>query len=350
MGNIRRIYVEKKTDYAVRARELKEEFEDYLSLKNLEAVRVLIRYDIENLDEATYKKALGIVFSEPPVDLLYEENFPLEASEREFSVEYLPGQFDQRADSAVQCVKLLNEEAESVIQSATTYVVKGEITDKEFEKIKAYLINPVDSREADKDKPETIVQNFPEPPDVKIFEGFRTMSEDELKELNASLNLAMTFKDFLFIRKYFTEEEKREPSVTEIRMLDTYWSDHCRHTTFLTELTEIEFEEGKYSKPLVDSYNSYKENFAELYKGRDDKYICLMDIALMGMKKLKALGKLTDMEVSDEINACSIVVPVEETLADGTKNTEEWLIFFKNETHNHPTEIDPFGGAATCLG
>ena len=350
MGNIRRIYVEKKTDYAVRARELKEEFADYLSLKNLEAVRVLIRYDIENLDEATYKKALGIVFSEPPVDLLYEENFPLEASEREFSVEYLPGQFDQRADSAVQCVKLLNEEAEPVIQSATTYVVKGEITDKEFEEIKAYLINPVDSREADKDKPETIVQNFPEPPDVKIFEGFRTMSEDELKELYASLNLAMTFKDFLFIRKYFTEEEKREPSVTEIRMLDTYWSDHCRHTTFLTELTEIEFEEGKYSKPLVDSYNSYKENFAELYKDRDDKYICLMDIALMGMKKLKALGKLTDMEVSDEINACSIVVPVEETLADGTKHTEEWLIFFKNETHNHPTEIEPFGGAATCLG
>ena len=350
MGNIRRIYVEKKTDYAVRARELKEEFADYLSLKNLEAVRVLIRYDIENLDEATYKKALGIVFSEPPVDLLYEENFPLEASEREFSVEYLPGQFDQRADSAVQCVKLLNEEAEPVIQSATTYVVRGEITDKEFEGIKAYLINPVDSREADKDKPETIVQNFPEPPDVKIFEGFRTMSEDELKELYASLNLAMTFKDFLFIRKYFAEEEKRDPSVTEIRMLDTYWSDHCRHTTFLTELTEIDFEEGKYSKPLVDSYNSYKENFAELYKDRDDKYICLMDIALMGMKKLKALGKLTDMEVSDEINACSIVVPVEETLADGTKHTEEWLIFFKNETHNHPTEIEPFGGAATCLG
>ena len=350
MGNIRRIYVEKKNDYAVRARELKEEFEDYLSLKKLEAVRVLIRYDIENLDEATYKKALGIVFSEPPVDLLYEENFPLKTSEREFSVEYLPGQFDQRADSAVQCVKLLNEEAEPVIQSATTYVVKGEITDKEFEEIKAYLINPVDSREADKDKPETIVQNFPEPSDVKIFEGFRTMSEDELKVLYASLNLAMTFKDFLFIRKYFKEEEKREPSVTEIRMLDTYWSDHCRHTTFLTELTEIDFEEGKYSKPLVDSYNSYKANFAELYKDRDDKYICLMDIALMGMKKLKALGKLTDMEVSDEINACSIVVPVEETLADGTKHTEEWLIFFKNETHNHPTEIEPFGGAATCLG
>ena len=350
MGNIRRVYVEKKKDYAVRAKELKEEFADYLSLKTIENVRVLIRYDIENLDEATYKKSLGIVFSEPPVDLLYEENFPLASDEREFSVEYLPGQFDQRADSAVQCVKLLNKEAEPVIQSATTYVVKGQLTDKEFEEIKAYLINPVDSREALKDKPDTIVQTFPEPSDVKIFEGFITMPEDELCELYSSLNLAMTFKDFLFIRKYFSEEEKRNPSVTEIRMLDTYWSDHCRHTTFLTELTEVSFEEGKYTTPLVNSFNDYKENFATLYRDRDDKYICLMDIALMGMKKLREMGKLTDMEVSDEINACSIVVPVEETLADGTKHTEEWLIFFKNETHNHPTEIEPFGGAATCLG
>ena len=350
MGNIRRVYVEKKRDYAVRTKELKEEFADYLSLKTIENVRVLIRYDIENLDEATYKKSLGIVFSEPPVDLLYEENFPLASDEREFSVEYLPGQFDQRADSAVQCVKLLNKEAEPVIQSATTYVVKGQLTDKEFEEIKAYLINPVDSREALKDKPDTIVQTFPEPSDVKIFEGFITMPEDDLRELYLSLNLAMTFKDFLFIRKYFSEEEKRNPSVTEIRMLDTYWSDHCRHTTFLTELTEVSFEEGKYTTPLVNSFNDYKENFASLYKDRDDKYICLMDIALMGMKKLREMGKLTDMEVSDEINACSIVVPVEEILADGTKHTEEWLIFFKNETHNHPTEIEPFGGAATCLG
>ena len=350
MGNIRRVYVEKKKDYAVRAKELKEEFADYLSLKTIENVRVLIRYDIENLDEATYKKSLGIVFSEPPVDLLYEENFPLASDEREFSVEYLPGQFDQRADSAVQCVKLLNKEAEPVIQSATTYVVKGQLTDKEFEEIKAYLINPVDSREALRDKPDTIVQTFPEPSDVKIFEGFITMPEDELCELYSSLNLAMTFKDFLFIRKYFSEEEKRNPSVTEIRMLDTYWSDHCRHTTFLTELTEVSFEEGKYTTPLVNSFNDYKENFATLYRDRDDKYICLMDIALMGMKKLREMGKLTDMEVSDEINACSIVVPVEEILADGTKHTEEWLIFFKNETHNHPTEIEPFGGAATCLG
>ena len=350
MGNIRRVYVEKKKDYAVRANELKEEFADYLSLKTIENVRVLIRYDIENLDEVTYRKSLGIVFSEPPVDLLYEENFPLLSDEREFSVEYLPGQFDQRADSAIQCVKLLNKEAEPVIQSATTYVVKGQITDKEFEEIKAYLINPVDSREALRDKPDTIVQTFPEPEDVKIFEGFISMPENELNELYSSLNLAMTFKDFLFIRKYFQEEEKRNPSVTEIRMLDTYWSDHCRHTTFLTELTEVSFEEGKYTTPLVNSFNDYKENFTSLYRDRDDKYICLMDIALMGMKKLREMGKLTDMEVSDEINACSIVVPVEEILADGTKHTEEWLIFFKNETHNHPTEIEPFGGAATCLG
>ncbi len=350
MGNVRRIFVEKKSDYAVRAKELKGELADYLSLKDIEGVRVLIRYDIENIDEATYKKALGIVFSEPPVDLLYEESFPTENDERVFSVEYLPGQFDQRADSAEQCVKLLEESAEPIIQSATTYIIKGKISDREFEEVKAYLINPVDSREAAESKPETITASFGEPEDVKIFDGFISMDEEELKKLYDSLSLAMTFKDFLFVRKYFKEEEKREPSVTEIRMLDTYWSDHCRHTTFLTELTEVSFEEGRYSKPLVDSFNRYKESFNELYGDRDDKYVCLMDIALMGMKKLRVLGKLEDMEVSEEINACSIIVPVEETLPDGTKNTEEWLIFFKNETHNHPTEIEPFGGAATCLG
>ena len=197
MGNIRRVYVEKKKDYAVRAKELKEEFADYLSLKTIENVRVLIRYDIENLDEATYKKSLGIVFSEPPVDLLYEEDFPLDSDEREFSVEYLPGQFDQRADSAIQCVKLLNKEAEPVIQSATTYVVKGQLTDKEFEEIKAYLINPVDSREALRDKPETIVQTFPEPEDVKIFEGFISMPENELNELYSSENISRKKKSVI---------------------------------------------------------------------------------------------------------------------------------------------------------
>ena len=262
-----------------------------------------------------------------------------------FSVEYLPGQFDQRADSAEQCVKLLNEKENPVIRSATTYVFEGDIDDQDKEKIKEYCINPVDSREASENIPETLVQEFDEPADVAIFDGFRQMSEDELKKLYESLNLAMTFKDFLHIQNYFKNEENREPSVTEIRVLDTYWSDHCRHTTFQTELKNVKFEDGYYNAPIEASYEMYEAARKELFKDRPDKYVSLMDIALMGMRKLKADGKLDDMEESDEINACSIVVPVE---IDG--KTEEWLIFFKNETHNHPTEIEPFGGAATCLG
>lgn len=345
MSNVKRIYVEKKTPYAVRANELKEEIKSYLGIKGLDTVRELIRYDIENLTEATYKKALGIVFSEPPVDVLFEEEFEKGNDDKVFSVEYLPGQFDQRADSAEQCVKLLNEKEEPIIRSATTYVLTGDISEEEFDRIKAYCINPVDSRESSAVKPETLVIKFEEPADVITFDGFTNMGENELNDLYSSLNLAMTFKDFLHIQKYFKEEEKRDPSMTEIRVLDTYWSDHCRHTTFLTELKDIEFEDGYYKAPIVATYNQYTKDRAVIYKGRDDKYISLMDIALMAMKKLRADGKLEDMEVSDEINACSIIVPVE---IDGKE--EEWLVFFKNETHNHPTEIEPFGGAATCLG
>lgn len=345
MSNVKRIYVEKKTPYAVRANELKEEIKSYLGIKGLDTVRELIRYDIENLTEATYKKALGIVFSEPPVDVLFEEEFEKGNDDKVFSVEYLPGQFDQRADSAEQCVKLLNEKEEPIIRSATTYVLTGDISEEEFDRIKAYCINPVDSRESSAVKPETLVIKFEEPADVITFDGFTNMGENELNDLYSSLNLAMTFKDFLHIQKYFKEEEKRDPSMTEIRVLDTYWSDHCRHTTFLTELKDVEFEDGYYKAPIVATYNQYTKDRADIYKGRDDKYISLMDIALMAMKKLRADGKLEDMEVSDEINACSIIVPVE---IDGKE--EEWLVFFKNETHNHPTEIEPFGGAATCLG
>lgn len=343
--SVKRIYVEKKPEFAVRAGELKSEVRKYLGVKGLESVRVLIRYDIENVADETYNKALGTVFSEPPVDILYEETFPKNDSDRVFSVEYLPGQFDQRADSAMQCVKLLNEDEDPVINSATTYVLTGTISDEEFNKIKEHCINPVDSRQTDENKPQTLVSVFDEPEDVKIFDGFKDMPENELKDLYDSLGLAMTFKDFLHIQNYFKNEEKRDPSMTEIRVLDTYWSDHCRHTTFSTELTDVKFEDGFYKKPIEDTFNKYKADREILYKGRDDKFISLMDIALMGMKKLRAEGKLEDMEVSDEINACSIVVPVE---IDG--KTEEWLVFFKNETHNHPTEIEPFGGAATCLG
>ncbi|MEF2592518.1 MAG: phosphoribosylformylglycinamidine synthase, partial [Blautia obeum] len=261
-----------------------------------------------------------------------------------------PGQFDQRADSAVQCVQFLDGDSQPIIRSATTYVIEGNVTegnvtDEEFDAIKHHCINPVDSRETGLEKPETLVTVFPEPEDVKIFDGFKDMPEADLKALYDSLNLAMTFKDFQHIQNYFKNEEKRDPSMTEIRVLDTYWSDHCRHTTFSTELTDVKFDEGDYKEPIVKTYEKYLADREVLYKGRDDKFVCLMDLALMAMKKLKSEGKLADQEESDEINACSIVVPVD---VDGKE--EEWLINFKNETHNHPTEIEPFGGAATCLG
>ena len=345
MSNVRRVYVEKKPAYAVQAKELKHEVSSYLGIQTVTGVRVLIRYDVENISDDVFEKACRTVFAEPPVDELYLEEFEAADGARIFSVEYLPGQFDQRADSAVQCVQFLKEDAQPIIRSATTYVIEGTITEEEFEAIKSHCINPVDSRETGIEKPETLVTVFDDPADVKIFEGFQNMPEEELKELYDSLNLAMTFKDFLHIQNYFRGEEKRDPSVTEIRVLDTYWSDHCRHTTFSTELTSVKFDEGDYREPIVNTYQQYLSDREVLYKGRDDKYVCLMDLALMAMKKLKAEGKLADQEESDEINACSIVVPVD---VDGRE--EEWLINFKNETHNHPTEIEPFGGAATCLG
>ena len=345
MSNVRRVYVEKKPAYAVQAKELKHEIRSYLGINNMTGVRVLIRYDVENISDEVFEAACKTVFSEPPVDQLYRETFEMGSEDRTFSVEYLPGQFDQRADSAVQCVKFLNEEEDPVIRSATTYVIEGNITDDEFAAIKSYCINPVDSRETDMKKPDTLVTVFDEPKDVMIFDGFIEMTEEELKELYGSLNLAMTFKDFQHIQHYFAGEEKRDPSMTEIRVLDTYWSDHCRHTTFSTELKNVEFGEGDYKKPIVGTYEKYLADRAEIFKGRDDKFVCLMDLALMAMRKLKKEGMLDDQEESDEINACSIVVPVE---IDG--EVEEWLVNFKNETHNHPTEIEPFGGAATCLG
>ena len=344
MSSVKRIYVEKKTPYAVQAKSLAKEIKSYLGIDTVTDVRVLIRYDVENISEETYKKALGTVFSEPPVDDVYEETFDSKGG-KVFSVEFLPGQFDQRADSAEQCMKLLKEDEMPVIRTATTYVISGDIDAEQLEAIKNFCINPVDSREAGEEKPATLVQEFEEPEDVKNFDGFKDMAEKELKELYNSLGLAMTFKDFLHIQNYYKSEEKRDPSVTEIRVLDTYWSDHCRHTTFSTELTDVKFDEGFYKKPMVDTYQRYLADREEIFKGRDDKFVCLMDLALMAMRKLKKEGKLADQEESDEINACSIVVPVD---VDGVE--EEWLINFKNETHNHPTEIEPFGGAATCLG
>ena len=348
MSNVRRVYVEKKSDFAVQAKDLKHEIRSYLGIKDVEDVRVLIRYDVENISDEVFEKACNGIFAEPPVDTLYRNEFELAEGARVFSVEFLPGQFDQRADSAVQCIQFLKEDEQPIIKTATTYVVTGKdgvISEEEFAAIKAHCINPVDSREAEEEIPETLVTNFDDPEDVIVFDGFKDMDEADLKELYCSLNLAMTFKDFLHIQKYFKGEEDRDPTMTEIRVLDTYWSDHCRHTTFSTELTEVSFGDGDYREPMEETYRRYLADHSEIFKGREDKFVCLMDLALMAMRKLKREGKLEDQEESDEINACSIVVPIK---VDGVE--EEWLVNFKNETHNHPTEIEPFGGAATCLG
>ena len=345
MGQVRRVYVEKKEGFNGGAKDLRHEIRHYLGIGGVEDVRILIRYDVENISDEVFEQACRVVFAEPPVDRLYLEEVPAGERDLVFSVEYLPGQFDQRADSAVQCVRFLNEEETPIIRTATTYVITGAIGAEDEAAIKKHCINPVDSREADPVKPETLEMIFPEPEDVAVFEGFRTMEEPAFRELYDSLGLAMTFRDLQFIQAHFRDTEHRDPTVTEIRVLDTYWSDHCRHTTFSTELTKITFGEGDYLEPIRASYERYLADREVLYKGRDDKFVCLMDLATLAAKTLKAEGKLTDQEESDEINACSIIVPVD---ADG--RTEEWLINFKNETHNHPTEIEPFGGAATCLG
>ena len=349
---VKRIYVEKKKPFAGRAKELKEEIAGYLGIHSVEDVRIFIRYDVENVSDEVFEQATTTVFSEPPVDILYRETIEIPQNAKVFSIESLPGQFDQRADSAEQCVRFIKGDEQPVIRTAVTYMLIGTVSEEELKKIEDYVMNPVDSRISSSDKPETLVENYEEPEDVKIFDGFISMTEKDLKDLYESLGLAMTFNDFKWIQTYFHDDEHRDPSMTEIRVLDTYWSDHCRHTTFGTELKDITFADGFYKKPIEDAYKSYLIAREEVYKDpqkRQSKFICLMDLALMGMKKLRADGKLTDMEKSEENNACTVVVPIEVDYGKG-KVTENWLVFFKNETHNHPTEIEPFGGAATCLG
>ena len=349
---VKRIYVEKKKPFAGRAKELKEEIAGYLGIHSVEDVRIFIRYDVENVSDEVFEQATTTVFSEPPVDILYREEIEIPQNAKVFSIESLPGQFDQRADSAEQCVRFIKGDEQPVIRTAVTYMLIGTVSEEELKKIEDYVMNPVDSRISSSDKPETLVENYEEPEDVKIFDGFISMTKKDLKDLYESLGLAMTFNDFKWIQTYFHDDEHRDPSMTEIRVLDTYWSDHCRHTTFGTELKDITFADGFYKKPIEDAYKSYLIAREEVYKDpqkRQSKFICLMDLALMGMKKLRADGKLTDMEKSEENNACTVVVPIEVDYGKG-KVTENWLVFFKNETHNHPTEIEPFGGAATCLG
>ncbi len=353
MSDVRRVYVEKKPPYAVQARHTLEEIRDFLGIRGIEELRILIRYDVENIRDDVFETACRCVFSEPPVDDLYPEEFPAPEGSVVFSVEALPGQFDQRADSAVQCIQLLNPDSNVIIKTAQTYVLTGTITEEELSRIKSNLINPVDSRENNDPKPETLAAEYEAAPEVTIFEGFIEMKENQLRELYGSLGLAMTFADFKLIQDYFSgrfdNSVHRDPTMTEIRVLDTYWSDHCRHTTFSTELRDIAFEDGYYRVPMETTFQSYQDTREEMYADRPEKYPCLMDLAIIGVKKLKAEGKLTDQEESDENNACSVVIPVKVDYGQGPVE-EEWLMFFKNETHNHPTEIEPFGGAATCLG
>ena len=344
MSKIRRVYVEKKDGYDVEAEKLLADFKETLQLEGLENLRVLHRYDIQGLSDEAYQQACHTILSEPPVDELYEEELPVAEDELAFGVEYLPGQYDQRADSAEQCMQILNDNDEKpTVRNASIIVLEGDLTESEVEKIKDYHINPVDSREASLKKPNTLDLNYEVPEEVATIDGFIELDESEIENLLTELGLAMSKADLLHTQKYYQEEE-RDPTITEIKVLDTYWSDHCRHTTFLTEIKDVTIPDTKYTQPIAEAYNEYLAGRDKVYPS-DNKDICLMDIALMGMKELRQAGQLEDLEVSDEVNASSIVVPVD---VDGA--TEEWLVMFKNETHNHPTEIEPYGGAATCLG
>ncbi|GAB6099608.1 phosphoribosylformylglycinamidine synthase [Halanaerocella petrolearia] len=344
MPEIRRVYVEKKKGYNVEGKELLEDLRQNLQLENLEDLRIVNRYDIEGMSKEAYNQACHTILSEPPVDNLYEKNLELSDNEIAFGVEYLPGQYDQRADSAEQCMQILNNDEKPIVRTARIIVLQGSLREGDIAEIKDYYINPVDSREADLEKPDTLELEYNLPTEVDRIEGFIEQDEAGIEELLEELGLAMSKEDLLHTQKYFRDTEKRDPTITEIKVLDTYWSDHCRHTTFLTSIEDVEIEENKYTKPVESAYEEYLAGRKKVYSS-DNKDVCLMDIALMGMKELRREGKLDDLEVSDEVNASSIIVPVD---VDGEE--EEWLVMFKNETHNHPTEIEPFGGAATCLG
>ena len=342
--NIKRLYVEKKEGCDIEAASLFNDIKVNLGIDGLTKLKILNRYDVEGISDKDFQAAKTTIFSEPPVDRVYEENYDFGAC-RVFAVEYLPGQYDQRADSAMQCIQIISQKERPEIAVAKVYVLDGDISDADFEKIKEYCINPVDSRQAALEKPETLAMVMDYPEDVKVLDGFIDMTEAEIADLRNSLETAMSLEDMLFCQKYFRDTEKRNPTMTEIRVIDTYWSDHCRHTTFQTKIENVNIEEGTFAAPIKDAYNTYLDVRKEVYKDRTDKDQCLMDMAVLGMKVLRQRGILDNMDQSDEINACSIVVPVD---VDG--KDEEWLIMFKNETHNHPTEIEPFGGAATCLG
>lgn len=343
MSKVKRIFVEKKQGFDVAAQEMFNDLSNNLGVSGLERVRILIRYDIEGISDSEYDAARNTIFAEPPIDNVYDETLPF-SGEHIFATEFLPGQYDQRADSAAQCIQIITHGNRPSVATAKVIILEGNISNQEFEKIKSYNINPVDSREASLDKPQTLTMDIEVPSDVQVMSRFIDFTTDELENLRKTLGLAMRLDDLIFCQDYFKNTEKRNPTITEIRMLDTYWSDHCRHTTFLTKFNSVQFDNGKFNTPVKETYETYQNARKFVYENKE-RNDCLMDIALIGMKELRKKKLLEDLDVSEEINACSIVVPV---TIDGKE--EEWLVMFKNETHNHPTEIEPFGGAATCLG
>ncbi len=344
MEKIRRVYVEKKAAFAVEAQGLLADLRSNLGLTALTGLRILNRYDVSGLSEEEYAMAKVMVLSEPPVDQVYEEELPLPEGCQVFAVELLPGQYDQREDFAAAGIQLISQKERPLLAAAKVYILEGPLEPADLARIKAYCINPVEAREAELAKPRSLAAELVEPPPIERLQGFRQLDRDGAQELRQRLGLAMSLEDLLWCQSYF-QQEGREPSLTELRVLDTYWSDHCRHTTFTTHLDRVEIQDGPYAAPLQAAYQAYLAARAEVYGPDSQRPVTLMDMAVIGMKKLRLEGRLPDLDQSEEINACSVVVPLE---VDGRR--EEWLLQFKNETHNHPTEIEPFGGAATCLG
>ncbi|MBS6042941.1 MAG: phosphoribosylformylglycinamidine synthase, partial [Clostridium baratii] len=345
MVNIKMVFVEKKEGFNIEGKILLEDFRTNLRIDSLEEVRVLNKYLISDISDEYYNKALHTIFSELPVDKVYEEKIDIDKDDIAFGVEFLPGQYDQRADSASECIMLLTADKKLDVKWSKIIVLKGNLSEEEVQKIKKYYINPVDSREVDIYS-KKISNEFSIPNDVEVLHGFIDKNEEEIKNFHRELELAMSIEDLTMIRDYFKLEEKRNPTITEIKVIDTYWSDHCRHTTFETSIKEVEIEENKYNVPVKKAYEAYLKSREFVYGKNTDRKVKLMDLAVITMKELRKRGLLDDLDISDEINACSINIKVE--MEDG--KVEEYLLMFKNETHNHPTEIEPFGGAATCLG
>ena len=341
MQSIRRLYVAKKGIFADEAKRLLTDLQENLLIKGLTDIHIFHRYDVSGLDDAAFEAAKNMIFSEPPVDAVYD-TLPTREGDTVLAVEYLPGQYDQRADSAVQCLQMLTMINDSLVRTAQVIVLSGDLSGTDITAIKNYCINPVEAREASLEPATSLELAWEKPADVPTVEGFISMDDAALTDLSSQMGLAMSFDDLKFVQTYFRDEEKRNPTITEIRVIDTYWSDHCRHTTFMTELTDVSFEKGTFTAPIQRAYESYKTTRKNLNRKKPQT---LMDMATIAVKELKAAGKLDNLDESEEINACTIIIPVD---VDGVE--EEWLLLFKNETHNHPTEIEPFGGAATCLG